>query len=261
MQNIYIHINKNEYIAVNIFEPKQKPKGIVFILHGLAGFKEEDYLLEVAHIFLKHKITVINYDARFSLGDSSGDLKKSCFSNFIDDFDIVLSWAKKQKFYQEPFFIAGHSLGAGTALFRAIQEPNHIKGIVCLSPVYNGEKLLLSYQKERPDFLKKWQEEKYIFRQRPDNPSKKGFISYDHMIDAQKYQLEKETHNITAPTLIITGDSDISSTIEINQTLFDSLSSKKELHIIKNAKHTYKTDENKKALTLLIDNWLKKINK
>ena len=75
-------------------------------------------------------------------------------------------------------------------------------------------------------------EEKYIFRQRPDNPSKKGFISYDHMIDAQKYQLEKETHNITAPTLIITGDSDISSTIEINQTLFDSLSSKKELHII-----------------------------
>lgn len=258
MQKFTIKTESQESIIGNIFYPSQKALGLVFILHGLAGFKEEDYLLKCVDVFLKNNITVCTYDARHSFGESDGNLKNACFSNFIKDFEIVLNWCKKQDFYQEPFFALGHSLGAGAILYKSILSPDIFKGIVCLSPVYNGQKLIDSYQKFKPEFVLTWEKEKYLYKEKENNPSINGYISFDHIIDAKKYHLETEAHKITCPILIITGDRDISSTIEINETLFNALRSQKMLHIIPNGTHTYRKKENQDELKIILNEWLGK---
>ena len=258
MTKFIIKNKSNESIIANILKPKDKPKGIVFILHGLAGFKEEDYLVTCAHIFLDNDFVVFLYDARHSFGESDGDLKNACFSNFIQDFETVLNWAKDKEFYQEPIFALGHSLGAGAVLYEAIKNPSLFKGIICLNPVYNGNKLLDSYQQTKPDFVLKWQQEKYLYKEKESNPLRNGYISFDHIIDAKKYHLETKASAITCPVLLITGDRDISSTKKINEDLFNNLNSKKELHIIKGGTHTYRTQENKKELETVLKEWLSK---
>ena len=242
MTKFIIKNKSNESIIANILKPKDKPKGLVFILHGLAGFKEEDYLVTCAHIFLDNDFVVFLYDARHSFGESDGDLKNACFS----------------KFYQEPIFALGHSLGAGAVLYEAIKNPSLFKGIICLNPVYNGNKLLDSYQQTKPDFVLKWQQEKYLYKEKESNPLRNGYISFDHIIDATKYHLETKASAITCPVLLITGDRDISSTKKINEDLFNNLNSKKELHIIKGGTHTYRTQENKKELETVLKEWLSK---
>lgn len=230
-------------------------KGLAFIAHGLAGYKEEAYLQKVRSILEEHQITVVMYDARYSFGESDGPLEKACFSNFITDLNSVINWAQNQSFYQEPFMLVGHSLGAGACLQYAIHHPEKIQSVVSLSAVYNGQLLLDSYTKNKPDFVKKWQEEKRLFKQREDN-QKSGYISYNHIIDALSYKLEEQASRITCPTLIVCGNHDISSTLEINQCLFNHLNCFKELVVIQECGHTYKTNQNLQTLQESISSFL-----
>ena len=258
MTKFIIQTPTEEIIVARVMFPPQKPTGLVFILHGLAGYKEEEYLAKTGEIFLNKGFCVCFYDARFSFGESHGELENACFSNFIEDFKTVLNWAKTQSFYQEPFFAVGHSLGAGAVLNQAIHHPALFKGIICLCPVYNGNMLLDSYQTAKPEFVNEWKEKKFLYRKKEGNPSINGNISFDHIIDAKKYKLEEQADQITSPVLIVCGDRDISSTININTTLYDKLNEPKELAIIKNGTHTFRSDENKTILIETIKNWLNK---
>lgn len=251
-----IQTPSGEKIVACVHVPGNKEKGIVFILHGLAGYKEEKQLEVIKEAFLQQQITVITYDARYALGENTGPLEKACFTNFIQDLHIVINWSRSYDFYQEPFYLAGHSLGAGACLHFAIHHPEKVKGIISLSAVYNGRFLLDSYQLSKPEFVHKWQTEKRLFRQREDYLQKSGYISYDHIIDACTYHLETDASKIKCPVLLICGDHDISSTIPINQHFYKALTASKELAIIPNCGHIYNTDQNRSDLKQVIQNWL-----
>lgn len=251
-----IQTQNGEKIVACIYTPLQKAQGIVFIAHGLAGYKEEKQLEIIKEVFLNQKTTVVLYDARYTLGESDGPLEKACFTNFIQDLTTVIQWSKAQSFYREPFFLAGHSLGAGACLHYGIHHPEQVRGIICLSAVYNGQFLLDSYTASKPDFVQKWQKEKLLFRQRSDITEKSGYISYNHMIDACTYHLETEANKIICPVLIICGDHDISSTVFINKCLYYALTTKKTLEILPNCGHNYTTDQNKSDLRQAVQIWL-----
>ncbi len=236
-------------IAVRLACPgNEKRAPLVLIAHGLAGYKEEPMLTCVADTFLTAGYQVLSYDARFGLGETGGDLKRACFSNFIADLNTMIDWVKTQDFYKTPFTLVGHSLGAGAAFDYAIRHPEDVANIVSLSAVYNGQLLLGSYQKFKPDFVADWQKNRLLYREHPDFPERNGYISYDHMIDALDYALEKRAGDIQCPVTLIYGERDISSTAEINQLFFDALSGSKQLIGIPNCGHTYAKPENLDAL-------------
>lgn len=227
---------------------------LVVLAHGLAGYKEEGMLQCVSDYFRQYGLPVLCYDARHGLGESGGDLQKACFTEFIRDLNAVLSWAKTERGIQK-FILAGHSLGAGACLHYASAHTDEILGLIMLSAVYNGQLLKESYLKNKPAFMIQWEKEKLIYRERPDCPSKNGYISINHLADACRYHEEENAKDVTAPVLIVCGDHDVSSTVEINRKLKDSFRGNATLSILNNCGHTYSKPENLLDLKDAIESW------
>ncbi len=236
----------------------KKKTPIAIILHGLAGYKEETMLQTVKDCFVHHHIPVLMYDARHSLGESGGRLENACFSEFIKDLRTVIQWLDNNGYDENPLVLAGHSLGAGAALHMATRIPNRINGIISMSAVYNGQLLKDSYMQNKPEFMQEWKKTGLIYREHPIYPQRNGLISIKHLDDACQYAVENEVHKIQCPVLIICGNHDVSSTININEILYHSFQSNAEMVVIQNCGHTYSKEQNRIDLTNGITNWLEK---
>ncbi|OGI61250.1 hypothetical protein A2814_00590 [Candidatus Nomurabacteria bacterium RIFCSPHIGHO2_01_FULL_38_19] len=79
------------------------------------------------------------------------------------------------------------------------------------------------------------------------------------MEDRMKYDLLPEVDKLTMPVLLIVDDQDTSTPPEHQKILFDKLSSKKEIHIIKNAPHTFRETEHLEEIKAIFNSWIKKI--
>jgi predicted alpha/beta-fold hydrolase len=110
MEKLFIKNSQNQKIAV-IVEKVEKPKGLVFIMHGLGGFKEQPHIEIFAKVFKDNNYTVVRFDTTNSFGESDGDYANATVTNYYQDLEDVINWSKRQNFYQEPFILCGHSLG------------------------------------------------------------------------------------------------------------------------------------------------------
>lgn len=253
----FIVAPSGEKMAVQVLTPKCPAGKVVFLEHGLAGYKEEGMMTVAAQAFTEAGFTAVLFDARYGLGESDGPLEQANFTHFIEDLETVIQWAKTQHFYAEPFALCGHSLGAGACLHYAAHHPEQILTVVSLSAVISGELLLDSYTHHKPDFVADWQKNRLLYRERADDKTKNGYISYAHMEDAMRYDLRREAPHIACPVLVMCGDRDISSTVPINEALLQALGGKKKMEIVPNCGHTYQTDDNKTQLYAVIRDWLK----
>lgn len=255
----YLTASDGHRLFINIQYSDTPVSGTVFVLHGLAGFSDQAFLIAVRNEFLKQNFNVVAIDARFGFGHGTGPLEKACFSTFLADLTQVISWAKESPSLAKPFSLCGHSLGGGACVKYALDHPNEIAGIVTLSGIFNGDDLKQSYQTHKPDFMAQWKSDGVLLRTHPTHPEKSGYIAYSHLADASRYQLDQQGNRLTCPLLMICGDRDISSTKEMNMKLFNKVLERKELACLKGANHTYTNTGNISELTTLLKNWLKQL--
>lgn len=253
----FISAPTGEKIAVQVIKPARSNGKCVFLEHGLAGFKEEGMMQTAARAFTDAGFTAVLFDARYGLGESDGALEHANFTHFIEDLHTIILWAKTQEWFAVPFALCGHSLGAGACLHFAATHSTDVLGVVSLSAVISGQLLLDSYLHHKPDFVHQWQKDRLLYRARADDETKNGFISYAHIEDALRYNIQDQAPRIKCPVLLVCGDKDISSTIPINTLLYDKLGGQKTLEIICNCNHIYQSEENKTALYDCIFNILK----
>lgn len=226
----------------------QAPKGLVFISHGMSGYKEHHLVRIPAEICLEKGYIVVSYDARYSFGESDGSLDKGWLQTYIDDLKTVIFWAQKQFFYQEPFSLIGHSLGAGAAIDYAEKNPNKVLNLISIAGFFSGHLLLKSYQENMPDLWKKWQQEGKIEKVCKERISQKGFIPPSYILNTLPYDFVENAKNITAHTMLICAEKDKSSTILNNKIFYDSLMSSKEMVILKECNHFFSKEEQQKLL-------------
>lgn len=237
-------------VAVSCFAPDTVQTPTVLLTHGLAGFVEEDFLKAVRQAYLESGWRVVSYDARYGFGRGEGPLEKACLTHFIEDMATVIQWVSQQSFYRGRYALCAHSLGAGAALFHAIQRPTAVEHLVLLAPVYNGEKLLASYRQYKPAWLTAWQESGRLSRSHPTDSTRHGFISWAHMEDACRYRLEERAFVVRAPTLMIYGDRDISSTGAMNEALYRCFTCPCRMVSFAGCRHTFQGYEQKLAIEL-----------
>ncbi|MBU4421565.1 alpha/beta hydrolase, partial [Patescibacteria group bacterium] len=256
-QKIFIKNKYNKNLSV-IIETNDNQKGLVFVMHGLGGFKEQPHMETFAKVFKDNEYTVVRFDTSNTIGESEGNYEDATISNYHSDLEDVISWAKKQKWYQEPFILVGHSLGGICTTLYAENHPDEIKAIAPISTVVSGK---LSLERSNiQEELKKWEETGWEIKGSELKPGVIRKLKWSYIEDRSKHDLLEKIKILTMPVLLIVGENDDDAPLGHHKILFNNLPGKKELHIIKDAPHIFKEEKHLREIYNIFDNWIKSLN-
>ena len=255
MKKIKIENRKGQKIAVIVEENKQN-KGLAFVMHGLGGFKEQAHIETMAQSFKDVSCTIVRFDTTNTLGESDGDYADATVTNYYQDLEDVIVWAKQQDWYSESFYLTGHSLGAGCVASYAENYPSEVKALALISSVVSGVLSLEVHPKEQLD---EWKNTGWYTSMSHSKPGVEKNLKWSHMEDRLQYDLLEKINQLTMPVLLAVGENDTSTPLKHQQILLEALPGQKELQIIKNAPHTFREPGHIAELKNNLDNWLKKL--
>src|SRR3989339_546440 len=204
MQELKIRNRDNKNIVITI-EKANNQRGLAFVMHGLSGFKEQEQIKTFAKVFIDNNYTVITFDTRNTFSDSEGNFEDATITNYYEDLEDVIKWASKEDFYQEPFVLAGHSVGGMSISLFAEKYPEKIKGLAPISAVISGEHIFETWGEER---MNQWKETGWDIE---ISSSRSGVIKklkYDFVEDAKRYSLIDNIDNLKMPVLLMVGEKD-----------------------------------------------------
>jgi uncharacterized protein len=253
MKKEFIQNRKGQKISVLIEEAKNQ-KGLVFVMHGLGGTKNENHIETFASAFREKNFTVIRFDTTNTVGESAGNMADATLTNYFEDLEDVIQWSSSQAWYAEPFVLCGHSLGGICSALYTQKYPQKVKALSPISTVVSGK-----YTEEAPDFkngadewekkgIKEWESKSF--------PGMIKKLKWSHVIDRRKYNLLPEINKLTMPVLLIVGELDDITPAEHQKILYDALTGQKELHIIKGAEHTFRKEEHLAEIKEIFLKWI-----
>lgn len=257
MKKVSIKNRKNQTIEV-VLDKVSSSKGLAFVMHGLGGSKDQSHIKIFASSFKEKGYSTILFDTTNTFGESDGDYADATVTNYYEDLDDVIEWAKNEELYREPFFLVGHSLGGICTALYAEAYPEKVKGLAPISTLVSGKLSLDSPNKI--DKIKEWKRTGWIIKESTSKPGRIKRLKWSHMEDRLKYDLLDNVDKLSMPVLMIVGDQDTSTPLEHQKILFDALPGKKELHVIKNAPHTFKDPKHLNEIKKIFENWINNID-
>lgn len=236
-----------------LVEHAENAKGTAFIAHGLSGFKEQTHIAAMAQAFYEAGFTAVRWDAANTLGESGGKLENASLTSYFEDFEDVVSWARKQEWFKEPVFLSGHSLGAACTLLYAKKYPTQVRGIIPVSCFVSGK----SYANARRDQIAKWQKQGYLEEASESRPGVTKRLNWSCMEDLYAYDMHQTAKQVHTPTLFMPSGEDEIIPLADEAAVFEALSSeKKEYTVIEGALHTFRADQQLEQVKSTINKWL-----
>jgi len=254
-EKVYFKNRHGKKIVV-IVERVENTKGLVFIMHGLGGWKEQDHIQTFAEAFLESGYNSVRFDTTHTFGESEGNYEDATVTNYYEDLEDVINWAKSQDWYKEPFFLAGHSLGGISISLYAQKYPEKVKAIAPLSTVVSGK---LSLENPSHKNWREWKKTGWRIKPSATKPELIKKLKWSHFEDRLKYDLLENANKLTMPVLMIAGENDDSTPVKQQKILYESLPGKKELHIIKEGPHTFTDKKQLKEIKQIFKKWIKNI--
>ena len=249
--------NRHQQKIVIEVKNKTGKAGLAFIAHGLSGHRKQAHIQVYAAAFLEADYCVVLWDVTNSLGESGGELIDATLTGYYQDMEDVIAWAESQFWYQEPFVIAGHSLGGACNILYAVEHPEKIKALAPTSAFLSGKINLESLGKEA---IEDWRQKGVREVPRESQPGKTKKYGWALAEDTIKYELFDHAKEIRVPVLLIVGSKDKSTPPFSQEKFFDNLPTKdKELHIVEGSRHTFIEMEHLTAIKRIFQDWLKKI--
>lgn len=237
-----------------VVEVAPNQKGLAFVLHGLGGWKEQPHIQTFAEAFRENGLTTVLFDAAHTYGESEGDYADATTTNYYEDLEDVIGWSKLQSWYQEPFWLAAHSLGGLAVALYATKYPEKVKALAPISTVVSGK---LSRTQYGTEDLAEWQRTGWLEKKSISRVGLVKKIKWGEMEDRMKYDLLSEAPKLTMPVLMVVGDNDDATPLEHQKMLYEELPDKKEFHIIKDAPHTFVAPEQLVEIKGIFDKWIK----
>jgi pimeloyl-ACP methyl ester carboxylesterase len=259
MTKLFIKNRKKQKIAVIIDKPlnSKKQKGLAFVMHGLGGFKEQPHIQAFAEAFREQDYLVVRFDTTNSIGESDGKFEDATITNYYDDLEDVINWAKKQEWYQQPFCLAGHSLGGISTALYAENHPIEVKALAPISTVVSGNLSLEAHPKSELD---EWKKTGWQIKPSTSKPGIIKKLKWSHMENRVKYDLLPKASKLTMPVILIVGSEDTGTPIKHQKILFDKLPGKKEIYVIKGAPHTFREKKHVAEVKKIMSDWIKRLN-
>lgn len=237
------------------------PQNLVFVAHGQGGFIEQRHIQAFADAFLENNFRIVRFDATHSHGESEGDIKDVTFTGYIEDLEDVISWARTQDWFKQPFALIGHSMGGLSAGYYAEQHPNKTLCVAPLSACINYE---FFAQAHGAEYMREWQRRGYLKKESRSKPGTYFEIGWQVAEDLKKYDLLKNASKLTMPVLLMAGSEDTQTPYGQQKKLFDEIpNEKKKLVRIEDVEHSFRnsdgsySDEKLTEVKDAISDWLK----
>ncbi len=243
--------------------PDQKPRGLLFLEHGLGSFRSIPSLLAIADAFLANGYAVFNFDATNAAGESEGKYEDATIQRHYDDLVDAIAWAKTQPWFISPFVLAGHSMGGYSAARYAEDHPEEVKAVFPFANVVSGALTHEANKRFKPQKFEDWQKTGWFTRISNSKPGLELRLPWSHMEERLNHDLLPHAGKLTMPVLLIVGTEDDSIPPDHQQIFFDAIPDNanppKELHIIDGMPHTPRAPEHLTQMKEIIDAWVKKI--
>lgn len=253
---VFIKNRSGKKIAVIVDIP-EKPRGLAFIMHGLGGYKEQKHIAVYAEAFKENDFIAIRFDACNTYGESEGSYEDANITNYYSDLEDVIKWAEKQPWYQEPFYLAGHSLGGISITLYAENHPEKVKALAPTSSVISGKRFL---EREPKDRTAEWNKTGWKISPSSTRPGLMKRLKWHQFVeDSLKYDILPKAGKLTMPVLLIAGDKDRGTPPEDQKLLYDRLPADKEMHVIKDSLHTFTEPKHLSEIKSIFSNWIRKV--
>jgi pimeloyl-ACP methyl ester carboxylesterase len=178
-------------------------------------------------------------------------------TSYYEDLIDVISWAKSQTWYIEPFILCGHSMGGMITSLYAEAQPDEVFALIPISPVVSG---YLNIHNNTQKFIDEWKNRGYYESPSKSKPGIIKKIPWKYAEDVMQYDLTKNADKLTMPVLIIVGEKDDGTPLKHQQVLFNSIKgSKKELKIIDGAGHNFRSEEELTRLKTIVNEWVEEL--
>jgi pimeloyl-ACP methyl ester carboxylesterase len=260
MEKIFIKNRKDQKLAL-LLDKNREQKGLVFVMHGLGGFKEQTQIQTFGAAFKNQGFTVVYFDTTNSIGESGGRYEEATVTNYYKDLEDVINWVKKQQWYQQPFVLSGHSLGSLCISLYAERYPHRVLALAPISAVVSGKLSVEAHKKFEPEDLKEWEKTGWQERESRSKPGVLKRLPWSHVTDRLKYDLLPQAYKLTMPVLLIVGEKDTSTPPDHVQKLYEALPGPKEFHIIKNAPHSFRDQKHLDKIEQLLTAWIERLNR
>lgn len=247
--------NRSSKELEGILQINLKPKGLVFIAHGLGGHMRQKHIQAIAEAFAENGYNTVRWNAYFTVAKKRNSLRlrNATATAYLHDLEDVIKWAKKQVWYQEPFILAGHSMGSFVSLLYATRNPEKVKAIAPTSAAVSGKFYVAA---KTPEEMEDWKKRGY---REWLSDSGKGIIkrlNIKFVADFMRYDVLKNADKLTMPILLIVGDKDEVTPLYQQRILLEKLGShNKMLKIIEGSPHTFREPAQVKALKNSISTW------
>jgi uncharacterized protein len=232
METLKIKNRKNQNIAV-VIEKSDPQKGLVFIMHGLGGFKEQDEIKTLAETFKEKGFTVVRFDTTNTFGESDGKYEDATLTGYYNDLEDVIDWAKKRNWYQHPFALVGSSLGGISTILYAERHPKDIFALAPISPVVSGKLSMETQKKYHAESFANWEKSGWRETKSISKPGVIKRLPFSAVEDWLQYDTIPNAKNLTMPVLIIVGEDDTSTPPEVVKILYDAVPGPKKMEVIK----------------------------
>lgn len=228
---------------------------LVFIQHGYSGSMDEMHIQAIAKTYHNNNYTVVLMDCTNSFNDADGTVEENTAQSHYEDLEDVINWASTQNWYQEPFALAGHSLGGLSVTIYSQNFPNKVLNLFPAATVISGKLLEKRKQECDPEEYKQLINGKKIPLKCTYKDNTHGYRSYEWYESMKDWNALSNAHRLHMPTLFIVGSNDKGTPPEHQKLLKNSVTGKTTFYIIKNTDHCY-TDK-VTELCQRLDSWLK----
>ncbi len=228
--------NTNGNISI-LLELTDMRAGIAIILHSASGMSEDKTMDILAETYRARGFSIVRFDAFNSFGDQDGDYSQFNTINYLSDLEIVVTWAKKQTWWNSPLVLIGHSVGGLVAGLYATEHQKEINKLVLLSPSLSGASLEQNLIKNDEQAYRDWQTSGTKSVQNPIT-KKKHDLSYSFVENMKNYDLTTCAKNLLMPVSIFAGTKDKISTIEENATFCGLIGNNATLTKLTDVHHT-----------------------
>ncbi len=234
-------------IRLNVEKSRNK---LAFLEHGLGARKDYPHMLVLEDFFATNGYNVVNFDACNSNNASDKSEEGITFTGHFHDLEDVISWAKTQYFYKEPFALAGQSLGAQAVVLYAGTYPKKVDLLLPIAFCW-----IDGFNESKNNSRRRTIEETGCYEQVSKSTGKSFLIKQNYLDDLEKYDLSSYISEIKARTFIFIGMLDKESHLENSEKLYYLLNCEKELCFLPNVPHDLaNTAETKKIFEKALNN-------